>query len=329
MNRPVASLSLDLDNLWSYMKTAGIDGWQDFPTYLDTAVPRILETLSRHGLTITFFVVGQDAALARNHAALAMIAAAGHEIANHSYHHEAWLSRKSPEAMNAELEAAEEAIGTATGRRTLGFRGPSFCLSTPLLEVLAERGYTYDASTLPTFLGPMARGYYFLRSDLSREERRKRSLLFGSLADGLRPIAPYAWSLRGGALLEIPVTTIPLVRSPFHLTYLAFLAGVSDAAAHAYWRMAMVACRMAGIGPSLLLHPLDFMGADDLGVLERFPGMKLPASRKLALVDRVLGDFAARHQVLTMGAFAGHVRRGAEPRMRRPAFEADAASLSA
>ena len=35
-----ASLSLDLDNQWSYMKTHGDAGWQSFPSYLDTAVPR-------------------------------------------------------------------------------------------------------------------------------------------------------------------------------------------------------------------------------------------------------------------------------------------------
>src|SRR5690606_26873309 len=151
-----ASLSLDLDNLWSYMNTAGIPGGQDFPSYLDLVTPRILERLDRHGLKITFFIVGRDAALKENAAALRMIADAGHEIANHSFHHEPWLSRRSLEAINSELEAAEQAIGEATGQRTIGFRGPSFCLSTPLLDTLCERGYRYDASTLPTFLGPLA-----------------------------------------------------------------------------------------------------------------------------------------------------------------------------
>src|SRR5690606_25642025 len=143
---------LDLDNLWSYMKTAGIAGWEDFPSYFDLAVPRILDRLDRHGLKITFFIVGQDAALRKNASALRAIADAGHEIANHSFHHEPWLSRAPREAMDDELAAAEQAIGEATGQRTTGFRGPSFCLSTPLLETLAARGYDYDASTLPTFL---------------------------------------------------------------------------------------------------------------------------------------------------------------------------------
>ena len=72
-----ASLSLDLDNQWSYMKTHGDSGWQSLPSYLDTVVPRILEFLAARKLTITFFIVGQDAALPKNRAALASISAAG------------------------------------------------------------------------------------------------------------------------------------------------------------------------------------------------------------------------------------------------------------
>jgi peptidoglycan/xylan/chitin deacetylase (PgdA/CDA1 family) len=34
-----------------------------FPSYLDIAVPRALEFFKKRGLIITFFVVGQDAAL--------------------------------------------------------------------------------------------------------------------------------------------------------------------------------------------------------------------------------------------------------------------------
>ena len=62
----IASLSLDLDNQWSYMKTHGDAGWENFPTYLDVVVPRVLGFLEEKQLKITFFIVGQDAALKRN-----------------------------------------------------------------------------------------------------------------------------------------------------------------------------------------------------------------------------------------------------------------------
>ena len=41
-----ASLSLDLENQWSCMKTHGDAGWQSHPTYPDAVLPRILEFLA-------------------------------------------------------------------------------------------------------------------------------------------------------------------------------------------------------------------------------------------------------------------------------------------
>ena len=60
--RPLASVSLDVDNLWSYMKTHGDAGWEARPSYLDVFCPAVLERLERLGLRITFFLVGVDAA---------------------------------------------------------------------------------------------------------------------------------------------------------------------------------------------------------------------------------------------------------------------------
>src|SRR5262244_1387258 len=96
-DKPIASLSLDLDNKWSYLKTHGDTGWESFPSYLNVLVPRVLDFLKARHLTITFFIVGQDAALDKHHELLQAIAAAGHEIGNHSFRHEPWLHLYSKE----------------------------------------------------------------------------------------------------------------------------------------------------------------------------------------------------------------------------------------
>jgi len=233
--KPMASLSLDLDNEWSYLKTHGDPRWQGYPSYLDVVVPRILDLLERMQLHITFFVVGQDAALDRNRKALASISAAGHEIGNHSFHHEPWLHLYSEEEHEQEFAAAEEHIEAATGIHPVGFRGPGFSLSETTLRVLKRRRYRYDASTLPTFLGPLARAYYFMTAKLDAEERRKRKLLFGSARDGLRSIRAYKWRIGDETLLEIPVTTLPILRVPFHLSYILYLSTFSPALARAYF----------------------------------------------------------------------------------------------
>jgi len=308
MTKPLASLSLDLDNKWSYMKTHGDAGWDEYPSYLDVVVPRVLELLDRRGLKITFFVVGQDAALDRNRAALQSIADAGHEIGNHSFHHEPWLHLYSPAQIAEELTCAEEAIAAATGRRPTGFRGPGFSFSPELLAQLARRGYDYDASTFPTFLGPVARLYYFFTSSLSREELADRKQLFGKFSEGFRSLRPYVWKEFDRPLIEIPVTTMPLLKVPIHLSYLLYIGQYSPFVAAAYFRLALLLCRITRIEPSILLHPLDFLGCDDERDLAFFPAMGMPAAKKLAIAERALDQLTASYDVVTMSQHAAAIR---------------------
>jgi peptidoglycan/xylan/chitin deacetylase (PgdA/CDA1 family) len=305
--RPVASVSLDMDNLWSYMKIHGDPEWSSRPSYLDALVPRMLEVFDEHGLTATVFVVGSDATRDDGARAVAAIAAAGHEVANHSYEHEPWLHRYERGRLEEELARTEAALEAAGAPRPVGFRGPGYSLSRELVGLLVERGYAYDASTLPTWIGPLARAYYFRSASLSAEQRTERAALFGSASEGLRPVHPYRWQLTGGGeLLELPVTTMPLLRVPMHVSYLLQLHQSSAALARAYFTAALRACRLRGVGPSLLLHPLDLLDANDAARLEFFPGMGLPAAEKVRVVNWALSAMA-RH--FTPVGTAEHARR--------------------
>jgi len=307
-NKPIASLSVDLDNQWSYMKTHGDRGWDSFPSYLDLVVPRILGLLEELDLTVTFFIVGQDAALRKNREALHAIAAAGHEIGNHSFHHDPWIHLSPQGAIEDELALAEEHIERVTGGRPVGFRGPGYSVSPASLGALRGRGYLYDASTLPTFLGPLARAYYFRSAALSDEEREQRRTLFGSFADGFRPIRPYRWGFEagssGGGLIEIPVTTMPFLRLPFHFSYLEHIASISPFLALTYFRAALDLCLITRIGPSLLLHPLDFLGGDDVDALAFFPAMRLPSEVKIRVAREALISLANRYRVTNVKGHA-------------------------
>ena len=308
MSKPIASLSLDLDNKWSYMKTHGDAGWESFPSYLDEVVPRFLDVLARRNMLMTVFVVGQDAALGKNDEAIASIGDAGHEIANHSFNHEPWLHLYSEQQLHDELGRTEEHLERITGTRPVGFRGPGFSFDRQVLEVLAARGYEYDCSTFPTFLGPIARLYYFFTAKLDSQQKEERKQLFGSFKEGFRPLKPFMWNLDDKQLLEIPVTTMPVFRVPIHLSYLLYLQQFSTHLAITYWRMAITMCRLRGVAPSLLLHPLDFLGADDDSDLAFFPAMKVPSGRKIELVERVLDLLAKHFTVVPMRDHADAVR---------------------
>jgi hypothetical protein len=55
---------------------------------------------------------------------------------------------------------------------------------------------------------------------LTEEERERRKKLLGSFKDGLRPVKPYFLPLTSKEkILKIPVTTVPIIKTPFHLSY--------------------------------------------------------------------------------------------------------------
>jgi len=298
-HKPLASLSLDLDNKWSYMKTHADPGWESFPSYLDIFVPRVLDFLEKYGLKITFFIVGQDAILEKNHAAIQSIADAGHEIGTHSFNHEPWLHLYSEQEFEDDLTRAEEHIVRVTGKNPIGFRGPGYSLSSTVLRVLLRHGYQYDASTLPTFLGPLARAYYYMTTKLSPEEKESRKLLYGKLRDGFQPLRPYRWQINGEEekIVEVPVTTMPIFRLPFHVSYILYISRFSPILARLYFRLALGLCRLTRTTPSLLLHPLDFLGCDDIDELAFFPAMDLTSEQKIKLVGEVLDIYGEQYKV--------------------------------
>jgi len=309
-HKPFASLSLDMDNKWSYMKTHGEAGWERFPSYLDIFVPRVLDFLAERNLKITFFIVGQDAALPQHHDLLRTITDAGHEVGNHSFHHEPWLHLYAEAEIEAEIARAEEHIIAATGQRPRGFRGPGYSFSPAVLRVLERRDYLYDASTFPTYLGPLARMYYFMTANLTPEEKQERKKLFGTMSEGLRPLHAYHWQLEKDAqtrLLEIPVTTMPLFKVPIHFSYLLYMSLYSPPLAMLYFRMALQLCRWRGLQPSLLIHPLDFLGGDDVQELAFFPAMRMSGAQKAAIMDRALQLVAAQFTPVTMGEHAARL----------------------
>jgi peptidoglycan/xylan/chitin deacetylase (PgdA/CDA1 family) len=305
MDRRIATLSLDLDDKWCYMKIHGDKGWESFPSYFNLVVPRALKFLDEHDLKITFMVVGQDAAFERNRPILKSIVDAGHEIGNHSFHHESWLHMCNNEEIKADLIEAEKAIENTLGYRPIGFRGPGFSISYEVASVLVQRGYIYDGSIFPTFIGPFARAYYFMRTKLSPLEKAKRKHLFGTFRDGFRTNVAYPWMKDGHSLMIIPVTTFPILKIPIHISYILYLSLFHPALGLFYFETAMRVCRWLRIRPSMLLHPLDFIGVDDnQPEVAFFPAMAMQSEKKLHIVGQILEILKKYYSVIPMGQYA-------------------------
>ena len=81
-------------------------------------------------------------------------------------------------------------------------------------------------------------------------------------------------------------------------------------------------CRLAGTTPSLLLHPLDFLGSDDEPDLGFFPGMNIESKQKLDLMGEFLEMWQQRYTTTPIGAYVdglhGLKEKNPNDLMKRP-----------
>ncbi len=106
---------------------------------------RILEFLKERGIDATWFVPGFTIESWPKESAA--VAAAGHEIAHHSWAHIPPASQNRDEE-EADLVRANENIRKLTGRTARGYRSPSWDLSEHTIDLLIKHGFLYDSSLM-------------------------------------------------------------------------------------------------------------------------------------------------------------------------------------
>lgn len=123
--------------------------WDELISVVEAATDRILEMFQQRGVRSTFFVLGWIAD--RYPQLVARVAAAGHEIACHSYYHRMTCSL-TPEEFRKDTELAMMAINKACGARPLGYRSPSWGMRRDMtwaFKILVDMGFRYDSSIYP------------------------------------------------------------------------------------------------------------------------------------------------------------------------------------
>jgi len=121
------------------------------------------------------------------------------------------------------------------------------------------------------------------------------------------------------------VTTMPVFKIPIHFSYLVYLAKFSTPLARLYTRVAITMCRMTRTEPSLLLHPLDFMGIEDDTGLEFFPAMQMKTDKKLQLMNGFFDLLQQHFTPMTMGEYVDEVRHTPSLKLYKPVFAHDVA----
>ncbi|TAK84353.1 MAG: DUF3473 domain-containing protein [Betaproteobacteria bacterium] len=146
------ALSFDVED---YFQVTGFErvvsraDWEKFEPRFQIGLAKILETLERHEVRATFFFLGWIAE--RYPEAVREVARRGHEIGIHGYEHRL-IYEQTPEAFEADLRRAIEAVRKSYDGPILGHRAPSFSIrhdSLWALEVLNGLGFRYDSSIFP------------------------------------------------------------------------------------------------------------------------------------------------------------------------------------
>lgn len=128
---------------------APMSTWESFESRVEPAIDRLLALMAERGATGTFFTVGWVAE--RHPAMVKRIAAAGHELASHTYDH-VRITHQTPAEFRASIRRTKQVLEDLTGSPVLGFRAPSFSIvrgTEWALDLLLEEGHTYDSSLFP------------------------------------------------------------------------------------------------------------------------------------------------------------------------------------
>ena len=334
-HRLPGTVQVDVDDLWVYYESIGLRApvGCPSPTY-EQGVPRLLDLFDRHGIRATFFVCGRDAQAQR--AMLNEMVRRGHEIANHSTWHRPGFARLSVEEKRADIATTHRLLKDVANVAPVGFKSPGFSFAADQLDVLADLGYRYDSSLLPTPYAPLLRltqrflsggtvdpthygqaryGLAPLRPYTPSRVRPHRPedtadiycrigpcARCGVPATGTRPYptdalgAPTAMNEpdamgKSRAVVEAPVTTMPLVRLPMHSTFV-FTIGqpLFDVG---------LALAVAGNVPiNYLLHAADAIDPVADPALASYHFLTQPWDEKLALLDHMLSKLAAAYHLI-------------------------------
>jgi polysaccharide deacetylase family protein (PEP-CTERM system associated) len=124
--------------------------WQNFEPRYEKNTLKILDLLDRYNTKATFFVLGWIADL--NPDLVREIVARGHEVGSRGFYHRS-PRYLTPDEFRDDLRRASHVIEDASGQRVAGYRAAeklAFEQSDWVLDVLAQEGFAYDASFLPT-----------------------------------------------------------------------------------------------------------------------------------------------------------------------------------
>jgi len=148
------AMSIDVEDWFHVENLRGVvsrESWNRRELRVERTMDRMLELLDQHDAKATCFVLGWVAERAPR--LVQRLAAAGHEVASHGYHHEL-VHELTEGEFAADVRRSKDVLERITGERVLGYRAPSFTIMEDTvwaLRTLVEEGYVYVSSIFPVW----------------------------------------------------------------------------------------------------------------------------------------------------------------------------------
>jgi hypothetical protein len=278
----VFCISIDLDDMRFYRRIHGLSEEGDTPLVFQKAMPRFLDFCDRLGVKATVFVISEDFKWREAKDVLRMCIESGHEIGSHSRSHKYDLSRQSKEVMQREVLGSKVEIEDTLGTEVLGFRGPGYNLSEQLLKEIADAGYEYDSTILPSL------SYYIARAliiGFMRVRGKQSASITGRFCDFARGCKPFRW---GDGVIELPISSfiLPFIGTTLSRRSFARLAKTLFAGKRFL---------------HLVFHALDFLEASEAGTdLLIEPALRVRLDERLDLFSMAIKGLMARRKMVRL-----------------------------
>jgi polysaccharide deacetylase family protein (PEP-CTERM system associated) len=227
---PIGVVSVDVEDYFhaeSFSDVVERSRWESYASRVEPNTHRLLELFAKLDVHGTFFVLGWVAE--RFPGLVREIAAAGHELACHSYWHRL-IYKLDPVEFREDTRRAKNVIEQIAGQTVCGYRAPTYSVidrSIWALEILAELGFTYDSSIFPI-----------------HHDR------YG-IPDA--PRAPFRFQTPSGPLTEFPITTFRLAGHNMPVGgggYLRLLPSL-------YTRLGLQSVQREGLPAVIYIHPWE------------------------------------------------------------------------
>lgn len=285
MEKIAGTIQVDLDDFWVIAGAQGYSVNLDKCSFFESALNRFLDLFDEFKIKATFFVVARDLILDEKRKAVLQAFQRGHEIANHSLNHRPYFQKLSSSLKKQEILTAESIIVSKIGCRLSGFKAPNYNFSMELADILKENNYLYDSSLLAT---PYSGLLSFIRRKHVKVYEKKMAYL-SSGKYGFASLSPFLLGIsedKNNKLYEFGVSTAPLLRLPFHSSYILALErwGVG----WEFFKLGLKFSAYKKLNLNYSFHLCDLADQMEHAYLPKFQMLQYPLDKRQNLIRAIL-----------------------------------------